>query len=342
MSALQPVRIIGGGLAGLSLGIALRKAGVPTEVFDAGVYPRHRVCGEFITGLNDATIEQLGIGPAFAGASCHWSVTWFLRGHAVGQQSLPSPARALSRFVLDARLAELFVTAGGRLSTQTRFKPFNHEPGVVLASGRRSRGSSPWFGLKFHARNLTTTDDLELHFGDGAYVGLSAVEEGWINVCGLFRRRQGLQFDRDDALLENLHACGMQSLAERLENAQIRPDSRSAVAGLSFDRFVNDDGGLRLGDACAMPPPFTGNGMAMAFTSAALAVDPLVSWASGTRSWDETTRMIHDALQREFRVRLASASLLHPFILNRTAQRCFESLIRAGLLPITALYRLTH
>ena len=342
MSGFQPVRIIGGGLAGLSLGIALRKSGVPTEVLEAGVYPRHRVCGEFITGLNDATIERLGIGPAFVGAGCHRSMTWFLGGRAVGQQSLPSPARALSRFALDARLAELFVAGGGHLSTQTRLKPTHHEPGVVLASGRKTRGSSPWFGLKFHARNLTTTDDLELHLGDGAYVGLSAVEEGWVNVCGLFRRRRGLLFDRDDALLVNLRACGMQSLAERLEIAQIRPDSRSAVAGLAFDRFVQEDGAVHLGDACAMTAPFTGNGMAMAFTSASLAVDPLVAWASGVQSWDETTRLIHVGLQKEFRVRLASASFLHPFLLNRTAQRCLESLIRAGLLPLTALYRLTH
>ncbi len=342
MSALQPVRIVGGGLAGLSLGIALRKVGVPVEVVEAGVYPRHRVCGEFITGLDDATIERLGIGSAFAGAGCHRSVTWFLRGRAVGRQSLPSPARALSRFALDARLAELFVAAGGRLSTRTRYKPVHHEPGVVLAGGRRSRGSSPWFGLKLHARNLTTTDDLEFHLGDGAYIGLSAVEEGWINVCGLFRRRPGLLFDRDDALLVHLRACGLQSLAQRLESAEIRPDSRNAVAGLSFDKSVQADGSVRLGDACAMTPPFTGNGMAMAFTSAALAVDPLVSWARGARSWDDTTRMIYAGLQREFRGRLASASFLHSFLLNRISQHCLANLIRARLLPITMLYRLTH
>lgn len=342
MSELQPVRIVGGGLAGLSLGIALRKAGVATEIFEAGVYPRHRVCGEFITGLNEAAIERLGIGSALAGAGCHRRVTWFLRDRAVGQQLLPSPARALSRFVLDARLSEIFVSAGGRLSIQTRFKPAHHEPGVVLASGRRPRGSSSWFGLKLHARNLTTNDDLELHLGDGAYVGLSAVEEGWINVCGLFRRRSGLVFDRDDALLVNLHACGLQSLAERLESAQIRPDSRQAVAGLSFDRWAQEDGSVHLGDAGVMTPPFTGNGMAMAFTSAALAVNPLVAWASGVQSWDETTRMIHASLKKEFRVRLASASFLHPFLLNRISQRCLATLIGARLLPVTALYRLTH
>ena len=83
----RPITIIGGGLAGLSLGIALRRANVETQIIEAGHYPRHRVCGEFITGLDNATIELLGIGPAFAGAGSPSSVTFFLRGRAIGQRS---------------------------------------------------------------------------------------------------------------------------------------------------------------------------------------------------------------------------------------------------------------
>ena len=55
------IEIIGGGLAGLSLGIALRRAGVPVALHEAGAYPRHRVCGEFIAGLEGSTIERLGL-----------------------------------------------------------------------------------------------------------------------------------------------------------------------------------------------------------------------------------------------------------------------------------------
>jgi menaquinone-9 beta-reductase len=342
MSALQPIRIVGGGLAGLSLGIALRKAGVQTEVFEAGDYPRHRVCGEFVTGLDDDTIEQLGISPAFAEAGSHRSVAWFVRERAIGRQTLPAPARALSRFALDARLAKLFVAEGGHLSVQTRFKPMPQDQGLVLASGRRASGSSPWFGLKLHARNLTSADELEFHLGDGAYVGLSSVEEGWINVCGLFRRRHGLLFDRDDALPVYLRACGLRSLAERLAIATIRPGSRCAVAGFAFDRHVKEDVGLRLGDACAMTPPFTGNGMAMAFTSASLAVAPLVAWSRGEQMWDDTVHTIHKALRNEFCLRLASASFLHHFLLNRTLQPFLGGVTHAGFLPLTTLYRLTH
>jgi len=340
--ARHPITIVGGGLSGLSLGVALRNAGVPTEIIEAGEYPRHRVCGEFITGLVTETIEKLGIGPALADATSHRKVTWHLRDRAIGCQVLPSPARAVSRYALDARLAEMFVARGGRLTTHTRFKPKADEPGTVQTSGRRSCGVSPWLGLKLHASNLATTDDLEFFLGDGAYVGLSTIEDGWTNLCGLFRRRPELQFERDDALSTYLCASGLAPLAERLKSANIRLGSRCAVAGIVCDSHVTEESGVRLGDACAMIPPFTGNGMAMAFTSAALALDPLVAWSRGDCSWVDTARCIRESLRGEFRVRLASASFLHHFLLNGTLQPCLGVSMRSGLLPLTTLYRLLH
>lgn len=343
MTDPQPVRIIGGGLAGLSLGIALVRAGVPATIFEADDYPRHRVCGEFISGLGEATVAKLGIASAFAGAASLRGVTWFLRGRSIRRQTLPEPARAISRHTLDARLAALFVAGGGKLTRRTRVANPIDRCGWVETTGRRLCGASPWLGLKLHARNLALVDDLELHLGDGAYVGLSTVEDGWINVCGLFRRRPGLQRDRTQALPAYLRACGLAHLAERLNGARLRPGSLKATAGLAVDHHVPaNPERLQLGDACAMISPFTGNGMAMAFTGSALALDPLVAWARGALSWPGARRAIQDALRREFRLRLGGAALLHPFLLNRPLQQCLGAAARSGILPLTGLYRLLH
>ena len=342
MSVPAPITIVGGGLAGLSLGIALCKGGVPARILEAGDYPRHRVCGEFITGLDEATIDQLGIATAFAGADHHRSVTWFRHERVIGRNFLPAPARAISRFTLDARLAELFTAAGGELVTHTRVATPTLEPGWVQTSGRRRDDASPWLGLKLHARQLATTDELELHLGTDAYVGLSAVEDGWINVCGLFRRRPSLQFERDVALPACLRASGLTLLAERIASAEIRPGSRSAVAGFVFDRPRATEATVQLGDAYAMIPPFTGNGMAIAFTSAALALAPLIAWAHGEQSWGETCRVIREALVRKLRRRLTSAAWLHPVFLTRTGQRFLSAAARARLLPFQPIYQLLH
>ena len=342
MKAILPIEIIGGGLAGLSLGLALRRAGAPVTVCEAGAYPRHRVCGEFITGLAPATIARLALAPLLAGALRHDEVAWFLDGgdRPARIQTLPSPALGLSRHALDARLAAAFVEAGGDLRTHTRASDLAPRTGRVFATGRR-RGRSPWLGLKIHARGLTLTRDLELHLGENAYVGLARVETGEVNVCGLFHRR-ALCAKGADLLLGYLQAAGLGALATRLATAELDPASFCAVAAVCFDGRVPASDRVCLGDACAMIPPFTGNGMAMAFQSAEIALDPLLAYASGAQSWAATGRAINAALCRQFRLRLATADALHPFLLTPPRQRWLRSLNRARLLPLRPLYAALH
>src|SRR5262249_37653299 len=108
----REIEIIGGGLAGLSLGLALRRADVPVTLYEAGTYPRHRVCGEFITGLGVSTIARLGLESFVRDALRHHDVAWHLGEDAPRIQKLPSPALGISRWALDARLAEAFVRSG--------------------------------------------------------------------------------------------------------------------------------------------------------------------------------------------------------------------------------------
>jgi len=339
---VTPIEIIGGGLAGLSLGLALRRDGVPATIFEAGDYPRHRVCGEFITGLEADTIEHLQLAPHLAGALAHREVAWFLDGSEKPAriQRLPSPALGLSRHTLDARLAAAFVAAGGELRTNTRITDLTPAPGRVFATGRR-RGRSRWLGLKIHAHGLELVRDLELHLGDHAYVGLARTETGAVNVCGLFRRRE-LCAKGPNLVLGYLQAAGLAALSARLAAAEFDPRSFCAVAALSFDHRVPAGDRVRLGDACAMIPPFTGNGMAMAFQSAKLALDPLLAFARGVSTWSDACHAIHLGLHRHFRLRLASAGALHPFLLQPPGRRVLVALNRARLLPLRPLYAALH
>ncbi len=338
----QPVEIIGGGLAGLALGLALRRQGVAVTLFEAGRYPRHRVCGEFITGLDQTTITRLELAPFLRDALHHHAVAWFLddSDQPARIQTLPSPALGLSRHALDARLADAFVAAGGDLRTGERVTDLTPRAGRVFALGRR-RGRSPWLGLKIHAAGLTLSRDLELHLGEDAYVGLARIETGEVNVCGLFRRR-ALCAKGANLLLGYLQAAGLGALASRLGGATLDMASFCAVAAVCFDDRVPDTAGVSLGDACAMIPPFTGNGMAMAFQSAEIARDPLLEYARGAAPWADVCQTINLALRRQFRVRLATADALHPFLLRPPRQRWLRTLNRAHLLPLRPLYAALH
>jgi len=344
---MHSIEIVGGGLAGLSLGLALRQAGVPVTVYEAGDYPRHRVCGEFIVGLDDATIGRLGLAPSLADARRHRSVAWFDRQSFIRDQTLPTPAIGLSRRTLDARLAAAFVAAGGDLRTKSRVDCAQAPPGRVFTTGRRRDGAG-LLGLKVHVHRLALAQDLELHLGDGAYVGLAGVENGVVNFCGLFRHRTGLaptdSRGRQPAsvLFSYLAAAGLDALGDRLRAAEIEADSFCAVAAVDFAGPAVQSGRIRLGDAYAMIPPFTGNGMAMAFQSAHLALDPLLAYTRAEQSWSEAGQLVAKRLHRRFRLRLGCANALQSFLFEPRRQRWLISAQRAGVLPLRPLYRLTH
>lgn len=335
-----PVEIVGGGLSGLALGLALRHKGIPVTIFEAHHYPRHRVCGEFISGLDDRTAESLGMSEFLSDAHPHRSVTYYLRGDPLRPFSLPRAALGISRHTLDTRLAEAFVAAGGELKTHTRVAESDTPQGRVFAAGRKRQGPF-WVGLKVHVRELELMTDFEVHLGERCYVGLSRIEDGDINVCGIFapqeHARQGIEI-----LFSYLEAAGLPALARRIRGAKPDPASFCSTAATLGDRSIPHSEKVRVGDACATIPPFTGNGLAMALQGAGLAVEPLSAYSAGDMGWAEAARAIESSQKSRFRRRLALASLLHPFFIEPRRQRCLAAIVGSGLVPFTAFYAALH
>ncbi len=142
MTAAKPIQIVGGGLAGLTLGIALRKRGIPVAIFEAGNYPRHRVCGEFISGRGQDSLARLGLRELLdrAGAVNAATATFFSDAGSTLARALPARAVCLSRFTLDAALAGRFCESGGELLAGRRFaETFGDASSAPRAGARRRR-----------------------------------------------------------------------------------------------------------------------------------------------------------------------------------------------------------
>jgi 2-polyprenyl-6-methoxyphenol hydroxylase-like FAD-dependent oxidoreductase len=139
-----------------------------------------------------------------------------------------------------------------------------------------------------------------------------------------------------------LGAAGMGKLAARLREAEPDPSSFCVTAATLGDSGVAPADRVRIGDACAAIAPFTGNGLAMALQSAAIAVNPLQAYSRGEARWADSVRAIAAAQARRFRRRLLLSSLLHPFFLERRRQSWLAALVGHNLVPFRAFYAALH
>ena len=312
---MKPITIVGGGLAGLTLGIGLRQRGMRVSIVEAGRYPRHRVCGEFISGQGQAVLTRLGLGETLrqAGVRNASTARFFSASGRELQRTLPEPAWCLSRFVLDERLAREFRRLGGELREQERWKSPDCAKGIVRASGRRPQGLvGGWrlFALKAHARNVELGADLEIHLVPSGYVGLCRLADGLVNVCGLFRSRV-TEPELSGNWQDWLRGPAGSALHARLSPARFLGETFCSAAGLSLGpqrALARTE--CCIGDSLTMIPPVTGNGMSMAFESAELALAPLAAYSQNEKEWMATQHLVARRCDAAFASRLRWAGWL--------------------------------
>jgi flavin-dependent dehydrogenase len=330
MSSLRPITIAGGGLAGLTLGIALRRRSIPVTIFEAGHYPRARVCGEFISGRGLAVLDELQLRKKFvaAGGIVARSVVFFFPQITSPVRPLPLPALCLSRYVMDKLLADEFLLLGGKLMIDRRYAESPSADGIVMASGRHLvpvENGWRWYGLKAHARNVTTVADLEMHMSAHGYVGICRLADDEVNICGLFRRNHSMTSDTTG--FELLRGEPGTPLNRKLASVEFIPGSTCAVAGISLQpRRAQARDICAIGDALTMIPPVTGNGMSLAFESAQIASGPLIDFSTGKISWAGAQQAIARQCDETFAARLFWAKWFQRALLSPSFQNIFARL----------------
>lgn len=289
--------------------------------------PRHKVCGEFLSPEIAAILERLGVWSDFAAARPARIERLSLRfGKRSIRGKLPEPAYGMSRFRFD----DLLFRRACALGAQT--DAISSPPAGaarVLASGRAMPPGIPprgqrLFGFKAHFRG-PASDAVELFFFARCYAGVSAVEDGMTNVCGLAPEDLLARKDFDfDAVLDSFAP-----LRERLGSASRAMDWLCTGPLLFQTRLSGAEAGVYpAGDALLFVDPFTGSGLLNAVCSGRLAG---IAAAQGVPS-SYYLRECRKLFRRPFAV----ASLCRNFLPHNYAE------FLAPLVPPRLLFALTR
>ncbi|HWF92678.1 MAG TPA: FAD-dependent oxidoreductase [Terriglobales bacterium] len=299
--------VIGAGPGGSSAAITAAQAGAGVLLLEKGRFPRHKVCGEFVSA---ESLELLSIllAPQYAEVLSEAiripQSRIFLDGRVLQAEITPA-ASSIARFDLDLSLWNSAMHAGVEALEQitvqniswaesfmvrtTRGELESHA--VIDATGRWSNLTAKavetprekWLGVKGHFAEKSPLASVDLYFFDGGYCGVSPVE--------LAGSRPTNRIDAGRINGCRINACAMvradvaSNLAEVFElNPALRERSRDwqpLIDTVSTSPLIFRDptplrGNILLaGDAAAFVDPFIGDGISLALRGGATAARAL-------------------------------------------------------------------
>jgi flavin-dependent dehydrogenase len=328
MKAATEVEVIGGGPAGSAAALAALAEGSAVRLYEKARFPRHKVCGEFLSPEIEPLLDALGLLSQFraAGPVRITRAVLHLRGREKHFR-LPEPAFSLSRAALDGLLLGEALRRGAQLSHERRKPAAGAGAALVVAHGRAAprRPGSRLFGFKAHfaAPDPRAFEEaVELYFFAGGYAGLSPVEHGTVNVCGLAPEEslRGAGF-RPEGLLPAALLARLAALERRFDWLLTGP--------LVFrNEFQSRADAYLAGDALGFVDPFTGSGILAALATGR----PAGQAASRGLAFEEHHAQCRRTLRRQYRVASALRGML--------GSGFTESLAR--WIPGRILYRLTR
>ena len=113
--------IIGGGPAGVAAALEATRRGLQAAIWECGRFPRHKVCGEFVSAESLPWLQRQ-IPTVMARGAVIRRAEFIARGGRRYSFALPSPARGLSRFVLDEALWQALISSGAETCEGTAIR----------------------------------------------------------------------------------------------------------------------------------------------------------------------------------------------------------------------------
>lgn len=307
METNPDVVIIGGGLAGLTAGIHLSKAKLSVTIIEKSSYPRHKVCGEYISNeilpyLDWLDIDISELHPVkidtfqlttLSGNNINaklslggFGISRYALDHFLYQKAISSGCMILNEQVTDVSFSdEVFTvtTTDAVFLTKIVLGAYGKRSNVDLVLNRDFiKDKSPWLAVKAHYKGNFPDKMVALHNFSGGYCGVSKVENDIINICYLadyatFKKYKNIEEYQKQVLYKN------GNLKNVFENSAMVFDKPLTISQICFEeKTIIENHMLMIGDTAGLIHPLCGNGMAMAIHSAKIAGELIVDFYKGT------------------------------------------------------------
>ncbi len=369
MEANSDVIIIGGGLAGLTSAIHLSKSGLKVILIEKNEFPKHKVCGEYISNEVLPYFESLGLKISDLKPSNIDKLEFSdAKGKIISCQ-LPLGGFGISRYYLDNYLFEKAKEQGCQIiqdsvidiqftenefyiSTSNTLKLKSKI--VIGAFGKRSnidqklnrdfiQKKSPWLAVKAHYSGIFSADLVGLHNFKGGYCGVSKVENNIINICYLvdyetFKKYKNIEEFQSEVIYKN------PNLKSIFENSTLLFEKPLAISQICFEeKNTVENHILMIGDTAGLIHPLCGNGMAMAIHSAKIASELIIEFLDNTiNSRNELEEKYTQQWNTNFKSRLAMGRFLSKIVQHEKLASFLMQLLVLFPFMLSKIIRKTH
>jgi len=362
------VLIIGGGLAGLTAAIHLSQKDLKVLLIEKSEYPRHKVCGEYISNEILPYLSWLGVDISQLNPTYISKFEFSSNDGKNAQAELPLGGFGVSRYTLDYFLYQKALADNAVILKDTVTNiVFDHDIFTVTTSeqtltakivlgafGKRSNvdqvlnrnffnKKSAWLAVKAHYLGNIDNDLVALHNFNGGYCGVSKVENDIINICYLadyatFKQYKNIEEYQQNVLYKNKH------LKSVFENSTLLFEKPLTISQISFDKKqAVENHILMIGDTAGLIHPLCGNGMAMAIHSSKIASELILDFYADKKiSREALEKKYQKEWNKNFGKRLFMGRILARILTHKIITNMLVSITASFPGLLLAIIKQTH